>query len=197
MALSKRDQRTLSIIVALLVGFVVWQFGIETVWQSYNDLNDQVEREREKFIANQETLAEAKKIDEDYARVEAQFPQDDPERDPGEVFNEEVISLVEEVVEKTPAYSPPTNAEIKGAPGYEFLILPLEVTTTLDKVAALLREFEKKGYLIQTASITRDSDLDKPDLTLELNIGRIVKIMDDEDEIGPARPGSLRLGRAR
>lgn len=197
MALSKRDQRTLSITVGIVMVFVVWSFGIEPVWESYNDLNDKLESERKKWTENQKTLSAGQSIDEDYARVEAQFPKDDPERDPSEVFNEEVVELVEKTVGTIPDYSPPSTAEIKGATGYEFLMLPLTLRQVqLPKVADLLTEFEKRGFLIQTASITRDSDLDKDNLSLELNLGRIVKIADEE---GPAlgRPGALRLGGRR
>lgn len=195
MALSKRDQRTLSITVALLLGFVVWSFGVDPVWQSYIDLNDQLEAERKKYVENQKTLSEGAAIDEGYTRVEAQFPQDDPERDPSEVFNEEVVDLVQQIVGQNPEYRPPTTAEITGASGYEFLILPLTVRSDLNKVSELLKEFDQRGYLIQTARITRDADLDKDELTLDLNLGRIVKIVDEEDLAGPARPGSLRLSR--
>jgi hypothetical protein len=195
MAMSKRDQRTLSITVGLLLTFVVWSFGIEPVWQSYKDLDEKLEKERSSYVENQQTLAEAKSIDEGYTRVEAQFPKDDPERDPSEVFNEEVVDLVEKTIGKIPEFSPPNTAEIKGATGYEFLILPLSFKSKLPKVSDLLQEFDKKGFLIQTATITRDNDLDKDELTVELNLGRIVKIADETQEAGPARPGSLKLGR--
>ncbi len=195
MALNKRDQRTLTITLGLVLAFVVWSFGIEPVWQSYEDLNATLISEREKYLENQETLAEAKSIDQGYARVEAQFPQDDPDRDPSEVFNEEVVDLVVDTVGTVPSYSPPITAEIKGATGYEFLILPLTVKSNLEKVAALLKEFDSKGYLTQTATITRDSDLDKNELTVELNLGRIVKIPEEESEDAAPEAGSLKLNR--
>ncbi len=195
MALNKRDQRTLTITLTLLLGYVIWSFGVEPVWQSYQELDETLIREQNKYVQNQETLAEAASIDEGYARVEAQFPKDDPEREASEVFNEEVVDLVFETVGTLPQYSPPATAEIKGATGYEFLILPLTVKSTLTKVAALLHEFDSKGFLIQTATITRDSDLNKNDLTVDLNLGRIVKIAAEDSEDAAPQPGSLRLGR--
>lgn len=195
MALSKRDQRTLTITVVLVLGFLVWSFGIEPVWQNYEELNETLEREQEKYVQNQETLKEAKAIEEGYERVEAQFPQDDPERDPSQVFNEEVVDLVQETIDVYPSYSPPSTAEIKGATGYEFLILPLSVKASLGKVATLLTEFDKQGYLIQSATITRDSDLDKDELDVALNLGRIVKRVEEEEPV--RRPGALRLGQGR
>lgn len=201
-SLSKKDRKILTAIVVMVLGFVVWSFGIEPVYSNYEELNERLESAEETYIRNQETLAEANSIDEGYARVEAQFPQDDPEdadRDPGEKFNEEVIDLVQEQVGTIPAYSPPVTAEIKGAVGYEFLILPLSVKTTLDKAAKMLAEFERKGYLIQTAKITRETDLNKDDLTVDLNLGRIVKIAEeDTDEGGTGTaPGGLKLQRGR
>lgn len=195
MALNKRDQRTLTITLSLLVGFVVWSFGIEPVWQSYQNLDETLISEENKWRQNQKTLGEAKSIDEGYARVEAQFPQDDPDRDPSEVFSEEVVDLVADTVGIVPQYSPPATAAIKGATGYEFLIMKLTVKSPLPKVASLLQEFDSKGFLIQTATITRDSDLDKNELTVDLDLGRIVKIAVDESDDAAPRPGSLRLGR--
>lgn len=194
MALSKKDQRTLTITLVILLGYVVWAFGIEPVWNSYQDVNDKLDRELVKYRENQEMLAEAESIDEGYKRVEAQFPKDDPERDPSQVFNEEVVDMVDEIIGVIPNFAPPNTAEIKGASGYEFLLLPITIDEVkLDKVADLLKGFEKKGYLIQTATITRDTDLNKDDLSMELNLGRIVKIDSEVEEAGPARPGSLRL----
>lgn len=196
MALSKRDQRTLTITLALVLGFVVWTVGISPVWNSYQEVDEKLQVERDKYFQNQKTLSEGTKIDQGYARVEAQFPKDDPDRDASEVFNEEVVDLVKDTIGLYPEYSPPNRIEIKGATGYEFLILPLSFKSTLGKVAALLKEFDKKGYLIQTSTITRDSDLDKDELSVELNLGRIVKIPTEEDEgSGPAKPGSLKLGK--
>lgn len=195
MALNKRDQRTLTITLTLVLGFVVWSFGIEPVWQSYEELDTTLVSENDKYVQNQQTLAEAASIDEGYARVEAQFPQDDPERDASEVFSEEVVDLVADTVGTVPQYSPPATAEIKGATGYEFLIMNLTVKSPLPKVAALLQEFDTKGFLIQTSTITRDSDLDKDELTVQLNLGRIVKIAEEEPDDTAPQPGSLRLNR--
>lgn len=192
MALSKRDQKTLTIMMVAVLGFVVWEFGIDPVYTSYQELTETLESEQAKYEQNRQTLAEAKSIDEDYARVEAQFPKEDPERDPSEVFNEEVVNLAEAQVGKV-SYSPPTTAEIKGATGYEFLILPLTAKSTIAKTAKLLAEFDSKGYLIQTAKIDRESDLSKDDLTVELNLGRIVKIAEEPAEPGIGAPGGLKL----
>ncbi len=184
MALSKRDQKTLTITVVLLMGTVVWLFGIEPLYNQYTTLIEDVDEEQQEYVQNQEILAEAESINEGYARVEAQFPKDDPERDPSEAFNEEVVDLVEEQIGVIPEYSPPTTAEIKGATGYQFLILPVSVKTTIEKAASLLREIDERGYLIQTAQLTRDANLDSDEITVELNLGRIVKIV-EEEEIEP------------
>jgi len=198
MALSKRDQKTLSYILFLVLGFVIWSFGIEPIWTSYQQLTEDLESEQAKYEQNQETLAEGKSIDEGYRRVEGQFPKEDPDRDPSEVFSEEVVNLIEKQTGNIPGYSPPTSLEIKGATGYEFLIMPINLKTTLDKVAGVLKEFETKGYLIQTAKINRETDLNKEELTVDLNLGRIVKIVTEEEQAaqdGPAAPGSLKLNR--
>lgn len=195
MALSKKDQRIVTITLCLVMGFVVWSFGIEPVWNQYTELSEDLAKEQKRFEDNQELLNEATSIDEGYKAIEAQFPQDDPdnERDASDVFNEEVVDLVEEQTGVSPNYRVPTTVDIN-APGYQFLILPLSLKTNLEKTAKLLNEFDKRGYLIQTLKITRDSNLDSEELSLEMNLGRIVKIEEPTETAGPARPGSLRLG---
>ena len=199
MAISKRDQKTLTIILVLVFGFVMWSFGIEPIFTDYQTLAEKLDSEQKKFEENKKTLAEATSIDEGYAKVEAQFPKDDPDREPSEVFSEEVVDIVKEKVGVIPNFNPPVRADVKGAPGYEFLILPLTVKTTIDKMSGLLKEFESKGYLIQTTKATRESDLNKAELTIDINLGRIVKTIPDEPEEGaaPGAPGSLKLNRGR
>jgi len=71
------------------------------------------------------------------------------------------------------------------------------VKTTLAKAANLLDAFEKKGYLIQSAKISRESDLNKEDLTLELNLGRIVKIAEEQAPAIGGAPGTLKLNKGK
>ena len=78
-SLSKKDQKILTYIVFMVLAFVVWSFAIEPAYTNFVELNESLEKAKETYTANQETLAEAESIDDGYARVEAQFPKDDPE----------------------------------------------------------------------------------------------------------------------
>jgi len=194
MAMSKRDTKILYFMVIILLGYAIWTLGINPVWSDYQSLSDDLQKETEKYSQNQKTLAEARTIEEGYKRVEAQFPKDDPDRDPGQVFNEEVVNLVKDTMGSgvDSSYKPPDRSDIKGASGYEFLNLPLTVRGTLPKIATLIKAFDQKGYLIQSAAINRNSDLNKDDITAVLQLGRIVKV-EDEPDIG--RPGMIHLNR--
>lgn len=193
--MSKRDQKILTVIIIILVGYVFWTFAAEPVYNQYLELTEDLEREEVKFRESVETLSAADTIELEYKRVEAQFPQDDPERDPIQVFNEEVVKVAEEVLGGIPTkFTTPDPSEIKGVKGYELLSMQLDVEGNLAKIAALLKAFDEKGYLVQQVELRRDTDLTKDSLLVRLVLGRIVKIEEGEDS-GPATPGSLRLSR--
>lgn len=197
-SLSKKDQKILTIMLVLGFGYVLWTFGAEPVFNDYTELSESLTQEEEQYRKNVETLQAADKIELEYKRVEAQFPQDDPERDPSEVFNEDVVKLSEKVLGGLPTkFDPPTPNEIKGVPGYELLIMKLEVNGNLAKIAELLKSFDEKGYLIQQVELNRDNDLTKDSLMVRLTLGRIVKIDTGDEPSGPAAPGSLKLAKGR
>lgn len=198
MALSKRDTNIIYIMMGLLMAYVLWTFGFAPIWERYTGLNDELAAQQETFEKNQQTLAEAAEIEEGYKRVEAQFPPDVPDRYPADVFSEEVTALVTQIVGKQPDVRPTSEEEIKGVQGYQMLTFPIAVKGELKNISNLLKAFDQKGYLVRNATVTRESNLDKNDLTLEVTLARIVKIPDEDDEpVGPARPGSIRLGARR
>lgn len=196
MALSKRDTSIVYIMVGLLLAYVLWTFGFAPIYDRYIELNDELTAQQETFEGNQQILQEANEIEEGYKRVEASFPPDVPDRHPADVFSEEVTALVTQIVGKQPDVSPTSEEAIKGVEGYQMLTFPLAVKGELQNISNLLKAFDQKGFLVRNANITRESNLDKSELTLELTLARIVKIPDEEEEAaGPPRPGSIRLGR--
>ncbi len=193
MAVSKRDRNILVYIGSLLIVYALWVVGIEPVYNSYVELNDNLAKAQATYKENQTILLEAKTIEAGYKMVEAQFPRDDPERDASEVFSEEVVALVRDVVGRQPkGYQSPTVNEIKGATGYQFLILPVIVDGPIDSIAKLFKAFNQKGYLIQSATIT--AALDKEDIGATIELRRIVKIPTEDETPALGKPGQFSLG---
>lgn len=199
MALSKRDTNILYLIVGLMGAYVLWSVGVEPVYKNYQELNEDLEKEQITFEENQETLKKAAEIEAGYKRVEAQFPQDDKEgRDPSEVFSEEVVKEVTNIVNRAPDIDPPKTEELKGVSGYQFLVLPMAVKGELKQISAMLKAFDQKGYLVRTAVLSRETNLDKTEITAEINLVRIVKIEEEESsESGPKPAGSIKIGGRR
>jgi hypothetical protein len=194
-AISKRDQRIVYAMAVVVIGYLLWLFGIQPVYQQYVDLNTDLEKQEVQFTKNQNTLGEAKKIEEGYKRVEAQFPPDVPDKDPADVFSEEVTALVTQQVGKQPEVRPTTSEPIKGAKGYEMLSFPLFIRDTeLKPVAEMLKAFDQRGYLVLNCTITRNANLDKSDLQVEITLARIVK-PEEPEPVKPVRPG-LHVGGA-
>ncbi len=196
MAISKRDSTIAYAMGALLVAYLLWLFGIQPVYDQYTELNDELGTQQQQFAKNQATLGEAKKIEQGYKRVEAQFPPDVPDKDPADVFIEEVAALVTQTIGKQPIVSPTNNEQIKGAKGYEMLSFPITIKDTeLKPVADLLKAFDQRGYLVLNCTITRNGNLDKTDLQVEITLARIVKPEEAEAPVKPVKPG-LHVGGA-
>lgn len=191
MAISKRDTRILYVIMFGVLAYILWLFGIQPVYQNYADLNSDLERQQAQFEKNRKTLGEARKIEEGYKRVEAQFPADVPDKDPADVFSEEVNDLVNNVVHKVPEIRPAVSEPIKGAKGYEMLSFPIALRDVeLRPVVDLLKAFDDRGYLVLSATISRPANLDKPNLDMvEITLARIVKPEEPQEPVRPIRPG--------
>lgn len=199
MAISQRDTKILYIMAGLLIAYVFYDFGVRPIWEDYADLNADLAKQEEQYVTNQKILREADNIEEGYKRVEAQFPPEDPERDPEAVFSEEVTALVTQIVGRQPDVQPTGREEIsKSIRQYQLLTFPIQVKGELSPVSNLMKAFDQKGYLMRNATIQRDSNMDKDELTLQVTLARIVKVPSENDApSGPAVPGSLRLSPGR
>jgi len=194
-ALSKRDTNIVYITMGLLMAYVLWQFGVAPIWDRYTEMRDELAAQEEIHSENQQTLDQAREIEEGYKRVEAQFPPDVPDRDPADVFSEEVTSLVTRIVGNQPTFSPTTEEPIKDVKDYQMLTFPVTVKGEFKPLSDLLKAFDQRGYLVRTATLTREPDLNKNDLTLDVTLARIVKIPEEDEPVGPPRPGTLTLGK--
>jgi hypothetical protein len=200
MAMSKRDTQIAYWTLGLIGIYVLYALGVKPILDQWVQLKEDVQQESDQYDKNQALLARAKSIEAGYKRVEAQFPPDVPDKDPADLFSEEVNSIVTTLLGRTPDIQPPDQQDIKGAKGYQMLSLSIRVKGELEPLAKLFMSFDQKGYLVQALSAQRDANLDKKDITAELTLSRIVK-PPSEDELpaaGPRRPGGIRLpGRVR
>lgn len=199
MALSKRELRILWVTVAVAGSVLLWTQGISPAWQYYTDMQDKVEKEQKKYDSNKNILKTEKKIEADYRRIEAQFPKEDPARSPEHQFSEDVMAAAAEIL---PGRIPVIDQivqheEIKGVTQYEFLTFAIRITGELDKLSELLKGFDQKGFLIKSIVLMQSKGIDNPELDLSITLARIVKIEQDEQTVGPRRPGTVKIGGGR
>jgi hypothetical protein len=196
MALSNREQKILYITVALVGAVVLW-WGVAPIWDSYTELRADLEAEKRTFDNNKAVLQRTEQIEEEFRRVEAQFPDVEEGRSPDFAFSEDVAAAVESILpgERRPVIQPVQSEAIKNVTDYEFLNLTMTVTGEYEKLAQLLKGFDQKGFLIK--SITLDhSNPDKPELSLDITLARIVKLEEETEEGGGRigrRPGGRRI----
>ena len=189
MALNDREQKILYLTIAIVAGAVLW-WGASPIWESYTQLTADLEAARSKFRSNQSVLRRADQIREEFVRVEEQFPDVEEGRAPDFAFSEDVADAVASILpgEKRPEISRVTSVPIDNVDDYEFLNLTMTVTGEYEKLAQLLKGFDQKGFLVK--SITLDhSNPDKPDLSLDITLARIVKIEEVKDTGGESKPG--------
>jgi hypothetical protein len=193
MALSKRELRILYLTVAIIFAVVLWTQGIDPIYSNYVQNRDVLDKEEATYRKNVDTLNTAREIEEGFKKIEATFPEDDPDRDPEQVFSEEIVHDAQNIVPgKVPVPGNPQREEIKGVEGYEFLTFPISVSGELENMAQLLKGFQLKGYLIKEMSLQQAKGIDNPELKLDLTMARIVK--NDQDEAGAANRGSRHSG---
>src|SRR5690242_16094043 len=98
MALNKREMRILYITVAVILGVVLWSQGISPIYDRYVEQQDLLQKEEQKYKTNMKTLATASQIEEQYRKIEAQFPKDDPNKDPEQAFRQEVMAAAQSIL---------------------------------------------------------------------------------------------------
>lgn len=191
--LSARELRILIVTAILVGGSVTYLFAIEPLLNRYTDLQERLDRERDRFEQNVEILHTALEIEKDYRAVEAQFPQDSDDISPRAAFSEDVDSARQMILpgERSWYIEPVKSEPIPGADGYEFLTLAMSTTGELDQIARLLKGFDQRGFLIRSLTLSQNRGVDSPELRLDLTLARIVKI-EDEDPDSPRRPSAVR-----
>ncbi|MGB9692600.1 MAG: hypothetical protein ACPL7D_10575 [Candidatus Sumerlaeaceae bacterium] len=198
MALSKREQKILYITVALASGAVLYLLGLEPLYKAYMDRQEELDKELGAFQKNVQLLQQAKSIEEGYRRIEAQFPKEEPGKDPEHSFSEDVDAAAEAILPgERRVIEPVQHEEIKGVTEYEFLTLAMNITGELPKIAQLLKGFDQKGFLIKSIVLTHSKGVDSPELQCQLTLARIVKVEEQPEKLGPRRPGARRLGGRR
>jgi|GEM_PF-2107072 hypothetical protein len=198
MTLTNREKYILFATIAIAVGTVLYLQGIEPLYTTYLERQALLEKEQTQFKNNVQLLQEAKAIEEGYRRIEAQFPKEEPGKDPEHSFSEDVDAAAEAILPgERRVIEPVQHEEIKDVTGYEFLTLAMSITGDLPKIAQLLKGFDQKGFLIKSIVLTHSRGVDNPELQLQITLARIVKVEEQPETVGPRRPGSRRLGGRR
>jgi hypothetical protein len=198
MALSNRDRKILYVTVGLLAVTAIYLEAVEPLFKAYMERQGELEKASSTYKKNVELLGQAKTIEEGYRRIEAQFPKEEPGKDPEHSFSEDVDNAAEALLPgERRIIEPVQHEEIKGVTEYEFLTLTLTITGELSKIAQLLKGFDQKGFLIKSIVLTHSRGVDSPELQLQVTLARIVKVEEQPDSVGSRRPGARRIGGRR
>lgn len=181
MALSSRELRIAWATVAIVVGAVLWQYGVSPLLDNYQQLLEVLEAEEKVFNENKAIMAQKSKIEENYRKIMAMFPKDDPEKDPAAAFSEDVDAAVRAILPGAPCQIEVVErAEIKDVPEYQFLKITVNTRGELEKIAQLLKGFDQKGFLIKNLTVRQTKGIDNPELSLNFTLARIVKVEEEE-----------------
>jgi len=193
-ALNSREKKILYLTLGIAAVGLIWWLGVSPLYDEYTRLQGQLETEAKKYRANRDILKTARQIEEDYKRIEAQFPKDEPGKSPDHAFSEDVVYAVQNILKDRP-FTPGTVVpeEMKDVTGYELLTFPIRVTGELQDIATLLKGFDQKGFLIRNITLSHSRGPDNPDLQLEMTLARVVKKDEPTEGTGPRRPGTRRI----
>lgn len=173
--MTKREKTIVGLFAVVLVFWLLYQFGLA-------DMIDELASER-KRLATQRALyqqclrglADEKSINEEYAKFEMYSIPRNTDKDPADEFTEYVRDLYRQLGEKgLPFLEQTSQQEIPGIRDYKEILLPMRITTTLDKLTQLLRAFDQQRLLIKHLSISCPPDRD-PTLTVKITLSRFVR----------------------
>ena len=195
MKLTNKDIKVLSVTVTLILGSVIWSFGVKPIIEKYSELNENLEKQISKYEENIELLNRRSEIEASYRKVEATFPASD-ERKPSDAFIEDVEAATKEILpdQHPPIFDPVQWKEIKGVNDYAQLELNMKTSGQLAGLSQLLKSFDQKGFLIAQLRLSQPYGIDSPELSMDIQLLRIVKINEDEEstnESSRKRTGSL------
>jgi hypothetical protein len=198
MALNKRERKILGVTILVVLGTALWTQGISPLYDRYLQLQGNLDTEQALFNKNSMILQDANKIEQGYKRIEAQFPKEEPGKSAEHAFSEDVDAAAESILPgERRNIEPVQHEEIKDVTEYEFLTLAMSITGELPNIAQMLKGFDQQGFLIKTIVLTHSKGVDTPDLQLNITLARIVKIEENQAQVGARRPGSRRLGGRR
>lgn len=197
MALSKRETKIVYVTLAVVLAAVLWTLGIGPLYDRYAEQQTLLDSEKQTYDKNKKLLSDGPRIQQEYKRVEAQFPKDNPEKRPDDSFPEEVMAAAQAILPgRQPAPGSAEREEIKGVPNYEFLTFPIKTSGELQNIATLLKGFDQKGFLVKSLVVQHSKGIDNPELNLDLTLARLVKVQ-TEDEGGRFNTPRKRTGGRR
>lgn len=177
MPISSRERKIVWLTL-LIVGAVALWLGVSPIIDSYVQLKEELGTEKQKYESNRAILMRTKQIEQDFRRVEAQFPDVEPGRSPDFAFSEDVAAAADAILPdqtKKPTIDPVKPEPIKSVSDYEFLNLTMRASGEYEKLTQLLKGFDQKGFLVKAITLDH-SNPDRPELSLDLMLARIVKL---------------------
>lgn len=191
MKLNKRELRILYTTVTVAMAFVGYQYVFDPIYTQYTTQSNDVEKEYKTYVANRAVIAKTDQIEEQFKRIEAQFPKEEQGKTPEAAFSEAVEAASTGIIGQRPSsIEPPTSEDIKDVEGYHFLNLNMRVIGELSKIATLLKGFDQKGFLIKNITLYHSKGPDVPELIADITLARIVKNEEVDDSSGPKKRGT-------
>lgn len=182
MALQRRETAILWTTVAVVVGAVLWLYGIQPIWDDYSNTRTALEEAEKTYEQNRKILAGRSKIEAEFDRIKKAIPREKTdEQSAKDAFQEDVNQLATQMLGSRPGLGVVTPEEMKDVPGFKLLSFEIRANGTLESIAKLLKAFDQRGYLIQQVGITQ-KNIDDPNLSLVLALARIVQIEEEKRE---------------
>lgn len=180
--MTKRERMLGGFILAILVGWLIIQFGILNVLETVKSRKKALKIVHETYDAYVKKLEMAPHIKKRYGDVVGDKGEELPgsSYDAEKEFSEFVADLCKQLGFRYPRIQPPEKEEIEGVEDYEFITLTVDAKGNLSNVSKLLKGFEQQAVLIRDLSL--GSTLDRPDIDVSITVARLVKSEPEEEK---------------
>lgn len=206
MNLNKREKVLGGAIVFILLGWLIYQYGVMTFYQEIKSRHNSLEYARKTYNGYISKLKRADDIKNDYEAIVGvkENPGDDGASDPEKEFSEFVSDLCKRLGFAYPRIDPPGKEEIDNVDDHIFITLTVHTNGTLESVAKLLKGFDREAILIRALNIR--SRLDSDEMSISITVARMVKIepentekvkRPERDENSKTRPASSIIQRTQ
>lgn len=182
MNLSKRERILGGLILILLLGWLIGEYGVLQIYRDLSSSSTELNKEKAKYEDYLAKMKKSKRIQKVYWDIVGKDSNTGLAggEDPKKAFSEFVADLCRRLGFSYPRIEPAKVEPIEGVNDYSFITLTVTSQGNLETVSKLLKGFEREAVLIRELEI--NSHLDSTRTDVSITVARMVQTGGEKKE---------------